>query len=305
MFKKLIILAAITVSVLYAQPNFPQLSGRVVDEVGVLDKGQNAALSQKLESIEKNSGAQVVVVILKTLDGYEIADYGYRLGRHWGIGQKGANNGVLLIYAPREKKIRIEVGYGLEGKLTDAMSHKILDVAVVPKIKQKDIFGGLDAGVSEIGVVIGGTKYSKNELNNSGNNTKVSEEEYQDGLYIVLGVAFFPLLLFVSWITRASIPNKTIRKAINAPFASIMAVAASWALFSEIIVSVIVGVLFFGIGILLSDRPKINRRDGEYGSSSFDSSGFSSGSSFSSSSSSDSFSGGGGDFGGGGASSDT
>ena len=104
-----------------AEPSFPALTGRVVDDAHILDAAARAAIERKLAAFETKSGRQVVVATLPSLQGYEIEDYGYRLGRHWGIGEKGSNNGALLIVAPNERRVRIEVGYGLEGTLTDAV----------------------------------------------------------------------------------------------------------------------------------------------------------------------------------------
>ena len=101
---------------------FPRLTGRVVDEAGILDAATRAELTQKLADLEAKSTDQLVVVTLRSLQGTSIEDYGYQLGRAWQIGQKGKNNGVLLIVAPNERKVRIEVGYGLEGTLTDAIT---------------------------------------------------------------------------------------------------------------------------------------------------------------------------------------
>src|SRR5215510_9002444 len=95
--------------------DFPRLTGRVVDEAGILDPQTKAALEQKLADFEAKTTGQFVVVTLKSLQGTSIEDYGYQLGRAWGIGQKDKNSGVLLIVAPNERKVRIEVGYGLEG----------------------------------------------------------------------------------------------------------------------------------------------------------------------------------------------
>ena len=121
--------------------HFPELTGRVVDEAGVLPADQKAELSQRLKALEEKNGRQLVVVTLKSLQGQEISDYGYQLGRHWGIGQKGQNNGVLLIVAPEEHKVRIEVGYGLEPILTDALSSNIIQTKILPKFRAGDVPG--------------------------------------------------------------------------------------------------------------------------------------------------------------------
>ena len=139
-----------------AAPNFPALSGRVVDKADLLTPEQEAAISAKLAEHEKKTTNQLVVVTLPSLQGYEIRDFGYQLGRHWKIGQKDKNNGVLLIVAPKERKVAIEVGYGLEGTLTDALSKIIIEQSITPRFRKKDMAGGIMAGVDDILKVLGG-----------------------------------------------------------------------------------------------------------------------------------------------------
>ncbi len=139
-----------------AEPSFPALTGRVVDEAGVLDPAARSRIEDKLEQLESKTSTQLVVVTLKSLQGYDIADYGYRLGRHWGIGQKKLNNGALLIVAPAERKVRIEVGYGLEGTLTDAISRLIIENAILPRFRTGDFSGGIERGVDDLVQVLSG-----------------------------------------------------------------------------------------------------------------------------------------------------
>ena len=134
----------------FAAPTFPQLTGRVVDDAHILSPDVQAQLTQKLADLEQRTSRQLVVVTLPSLQGYEIEDYGYQLGRAWGIGQKKLNNGVLFIIAPNERRVRIEVGYGLEPVLTDALSSVILNEAVLPKFKSGDMQGGIVAGTNAI-----------------------------------------------------------------------------------------------------------------------------------------------------------
>ena len=129
-----------------AAPTFPALTGRVVDDAHILSPMARAELDQELGALELKNSRQLIVVTLPSLQGYDIADYGVQLGRKWGIGQKQTNNGVLFIIAPNEHKVRIEVGYGLEGVLTDAMSNVIIEREVVPRFRQKDMEGGVVAG---------------------------------------------------------------------------------------------------------------------------------------------------------------
>ena len=135
---------------LAAAPTFPALTGRVVDDANILSPQVEAGLTTKLENLDKSTGRQLVVVTLPSLQGYEIEDYGYQLGRTWGIGQKGTNTGALLIVAPTERKVRIEVGYGLEPILTDALSSVIIQTAVLPKFKAGDLEGGVTAGTDAV-----------------------------------------------------------------------------------------------------------------------------------------------------------
>lgn len=130
--------------------SFPPLSGRVVDEAGLLDAATRAALTQTLADLETRSTDQLVVVTLRSLRGTSIEDYGYRLGRAWQVGQKDKNNGVLLIVAPNERKVRIEVGRGLEPIMTDAMSRIIIENAIAPQFKRGDYPAGITAGVRDI-----------------------------------------------------------------------------------------------------------------------------------------------------------
>jgi uncharacterized protein len=143
-------LALLVGQALAAAPTFPALSGRVVDAANILSPQVETDLTTKLENLEKTTGRQVVVATVPDLQGYEIEDYGYQLGRTWGIGQKGTNTGALLIVAPNERKVRIEVGYGLEPILTDALSSVIIQTVVLPKFKAGDLQGGVTAGTDAI-----------------------------------------------------------------------------------------------------------------------------------------------------------
>jgi uncharacterized protein len=156
----LILLPILASSALASEPKFPPLTGRVVDDAGVLDSRTVGELTLMLADHERDTGQQVVVVTLHSLQGYTIEDYGYQLGRHWGIGQKGVNNGALLIVAPKEHKVRIEVGYGLEGTLTDAISSTIIQNYILPSFKRGDYSAGIVAGTTSILSVLGGNSLS-------------------------------------------------------------------------------------------------------------------------------------------------
>ncbi|MDP3379012.1 MAG: TPM domain-containing protein [Brevundimonas sp.] len=133
-----------------AQSAFPQLTGRVVDEANLLSPAKEAELEARLAALERDTSDQLVVVTVRSLGGYDIADYGTQLGRHWQIGQKDGDNGVLLIVALEERKIRIEVGYGLEGILTDALSALIIHEQITPAFKVGGFERGIEQGVVAI-----------------------------------------------------------------------------------------------------------------------------------------------------------
>jgi len=143
-------LALIALATPVAAQTFPPLTGRVVDQAHLLSPEQVQDLTSKSAALESQKGAQFVVATVNSLEGYPVEDYGYRLGRAWGIGQKGKDNGVILLVAPNEHKVRIEVGYGATPYITDAMSGLIIRENVIPRFKQNDYGGGIEAGADAI-----------------------------------------------------------------------------------------------------------------------------------------------------------
>ena len=136
--------------------SFPSLTGRVVDNAHILSPPTIQSLNQQLEAYENGTSNQVVVATISSLNGDSIDDYGYQLGRHWNIGQKGKDNGVLLIVAPNERKVRIEVGYGLEPLLTDAASSQIVNEVILPDFRAGHMEQGVVEGTQAILSVLGG-----------------------------------------------------------------------------------------------------------------------------------------------------
>jgi uncharacterized protein len=145
-----ILLAALWAGAALAAANFPPLTGRVVDQAKILSAVTIADLERKLADLEQKSGIQLVVATVPSLGGEEIEPYANELFRAWKLGEAKKNNGVLLLIAPNQRRVRIEVGYGLEGTLTDAVSSIIISNAIAPRFRAGDFNGGVTRGVDDI-----------------------------------------------------------------------------------------------------------------------------------------------------------
>ena len=174
--------------------DIPVLSGRVVDQAGVLSPAAKRELETTLAAHENNTTNQLVIVTTRSLGGRAIEEYSLELGRRWGIGQKDKDNGALLVVAPNDKQVRIEVGYGLEGTLTDALCGVIINRYVIPEFKKGDIEGGVKIGAQKILAVLEGDESVKRQLDKEG---ETPVETYG----IIAGMA----LLFASGILGAAL----------------------------------------------------------------------------------------------------
>ncbi|CAN5188655.1 hypothetical protein BH10PSE9_BH10PSE9_13830 [soil metagenome] len=194
-----IIAALASASAAVAAPKFPALSGRVVDEANILPAATRSALDAKLAALEAATTDQFVVVMLASLQGYEIADFGYQLGRAWGIGQKDKNNGVLLIVAPKERDVRIEVGYGLEGDLTDAVTKLIIENSILPKFRAGDMAAGIAAGVDDIIRVLTGDAATFKQRAAEQQKSYEAKRPDDRGGFSLSGILFIIVILIVLW----------------------------------------------------------------------------------------------------------
>ncbi len=187
---------------------FPALTGRIVDEAGLLDAADRASITESLAGLETKTTDQLVVVTLKSLQGTSIEDYGYQLGRRWQIGQKDNNNGVLLIVASTERKVRIEVGYGLEGTLTDALTKIIIENAILPLFKTGDFPGGIKRGVNDIVQVLGGDAegLQRRIAQEASPNVAPPKVKFPLWLAIVLVLGGIGLLIFCATTRGAACP---------------------------------------------------------------------------------------------------
>ncbi len=194
----LLMLVAVLCALPASAQTFPALSGRVVDAANIIPDDREAALAAKLAATEQASGRQFVVATIPSLEGYPIEDYGYRLGRAWGIGEKGANTGLLLIIAPNDRKVRIEVGYGLEPIMTDALSSVIINRQILPAFKAGDMPAGIDAGADAI---IAQLKLSPEEAAARAKKL-TAEPETQIDIGTIIFLAFFFLFFILPLFRR-------------------------------------------------------------------------------------------------------
>jgi uncharacterized protein len=173
-----------------AEPKFPPLTGRIVDDARILSADDRQQLEATLKELEGKSSDQIVIYTAPSLQGYEIEEFGYRLGRAWKIGQQGVNNGIVLIVAPNERKVRIEVGRGLEPLMTDALSSTIIQNAILPGFRRGDFPGGIKAGVRDIKDVLLG---DAEEVKKRARALKPRSDQQTD----ILPLIIFAIILFV------------------------------------------------------------------------------------------------------------
>jgi uncharacterized protein len=276
----------------------PPLSGRVVDQTGTLSASDAAALTQQLKDLETRKGSQVAVLIVPTTEPEAIEQFSIRVAEAWKIGRKKIDDGALLIVAKNDHKLRIEVGYGLEGALTDVTARRIIDEIIVPRFKTGDFTGGISAGVDRIIRVIDGEPLPapKPEVSHS--------NEVSDNL---LNIIFSPFGL-IGYVAIAGVMRHLLGRLLGSGATAGVIGALAWFLLGSMIVTVVLGVAaffvtMFGDSIMAaSQEASRNARRGSGGGWSSGSSSSWSGGSSSSSSDSGGFSGGGGSFGGGGAS---
>ncbi|ASJ75059.1 TPM domain-containing protein [Granulosicoccus antarcticus] len=229
----------------YAQDDLPALTGRVVDLAKLLDSAQETALSAQLEAHESQTSNQLVVVTLPSLNGNQIADYANRLGRFWEIGSAEDDNGVLLLIAPSERKVRIEVGYGLEGALTDSLSSIIIQREILPPFRSNNYALGIQQGVDAIiGAIAGEYKAPANSGSASNNSDPFSEKVGNFIPLIFIAMVAVPELLRRRGLTKAA------KGAFPAGFAGLMisVVTGNFLIGLAVAVVAFLFVYFFGSG---------------------------------------------------------
>jgi uncharacterized protein len=173
----------------------PALSGRIVDRAEILSPETEASLSARIEAHEQATTDQIVIVTLPDLMGRPIEDWGLMLGRGWGIGQAGRDNGIIFLIAPNERELRIEVGYGLEGSLPDATAHEIIQSDIIPHFKQGDMEAGISAGLDAILAALAGTYQPAALVSGNGFNWSAFGDKYAP---FIIPLVWFIAVLSVS-----------------------------------------------------------------------------------------------------------
>jgi len=263
----------------------PPLSGRVVDQTGTLSSGDIASLTQKLKDLETRKGSQVAVLIVPTTQPETIEQFSIRAAEAWKVGRKKIDDGALLVVAKDDRKLRIEVGYGLEGSLTDVTANRIINENIVPKFRTGDFSGGVDAGVDRIIAVIDGEKLP----------APVPREQNPD-LFSHLDPTN-PFVLFALIIMGGILRSVLGRLVGSAATGGVVGVLA-WFVAGSLAASFILGIVAFFLTMFAETMLSSGGRGGYIGGGGWSGGG----GSFSGGSSGGGFSGGGGSFGGGGAS---
>jgi len=271
----------------------PPLVGRVVDQTGTLGSGDVASLNQTIRDFESRKGSQIAVLIVPTTDGEAIEQFSLRVAEAWKIGRKKIDDGAVLVIAKNDRHLRIEVGYGLEGALTDVTTKRIIDEEITPKFKSGDFAGGVSAGVSKMIRVIDGEKLPAPEPPHWQNT----------GLFDVSDM-FNPFLLIPVFLlggVMRSMLGRLVGSAVSGGVVTLVA----WFLFGSLLAAIVAG-LIATVFVLFNDAVASpmtggRSRGGGWSGGSSGGSWSSGGGGWSGGSSSDS-GGGGGSFGGGGAS---
>ena len=277
----------------------PPLTGRVVDLTGTLSSDQIAAQTQRLKDLEKRKGSQVAVLIVPTTQPETIEQYSIRVADAWKIGRRKIDDGALLVVAKDDHKLRIEVGYGLEGALTDVAARRIIDEVIVPQFRRGDFDGGITAGVTRIIGVIDGEPLP----------APAPEVSHGENLsWLEFFNPLNPFVIFAVFVVGAimrSLFGRLIGSVASGGVIGVLAFYLAGSIAAAGLIWVIISALtFFADAIFAANQGAIRsaRRGGWSGGSySGGAGGWSSGSSWSGSDSGG-FSGGGGSFGGGGAS---
>ena len=278
-----VLLLAATLS--RAEVAVPLLKSHVTDLTATLSVGEVTQLEQKLAAFEKAKGSQVAVLIVPATHPETIEQYALRVAETWKLGRKGIDDGVLLLIAKNDRTLRIEVGYGVEGALPDAMAKRIIAEIIVPQFKAGNFIAGIDAGINAIlGSLKGESLPQPSTKNGPGNSS---------GMHILLD-NFIPIL--IGLIVLGRMLQTLLGRLVGAAITSIGVGFIGWLFFSSVVAAIFIAVVVFFISLFQSTGSGLYRNGRNWPDNGFRNGGFGS------SGSGGGFSGGGGGFGGGGAS---
>ena len=225
-----------------AIPPAPPLENPIVDQASILNEQQKNDLAQLINSERLQTSHQIAILTIASLEGESLEDYSIKTARKWGIGEKKKNNGVLLLVALNDRKLRIEVGTGLEGSLTDARASRIIRNVIVPEFKQGDYYGGINNGVVEI----------KNAIHGDAETATLNSAESQDVGFIDVAEALFygvaAIFMVLSWIISILARTKTWWA--GGMFGGVVALIIV-IFFGLVLLSIIAGVFLIILGLLL------------------------------------------------------
>lgn len=168
------------------KPNPPRL---VNDFAKALSAEEVAALERKLVAYDDSTSSQITLVIVPTTQPYDISDYAFRLGRAWGVGEQGKNNGIVLLWAPNDRKVFIATGYGLEGAIPDVIAKRIVSDVIIPEFRNERYYQGLDLGIDNI------IKYASGEYKAD---PSASDGEGESPGFLIFVVAFIIIIIIIS-----------------------------------------------------------------------------------------------------------
>ena len=273
--KAALLLVVVFVSSAFAEVAVPPLRARVTDLTGTLTPDQRQSLEQQLAAFEAKRGSQIAVLLVPTTQPEAIEQYGIRVAETWKLGRKGVDDGVLFLVALNDRALRLEVGYGLEGAIPDAVANRVIDEIVVPYFKQGDFYGGIRAGVDRVIRLVDGEALPPPQARD----TSWSRFER------IMPFAFIGVIV-IGGLLRA-----ILGRLVGAGAAAGIAAVVTWLVVSSLLAAVIFGMVVFALTLLGGFRT----RGGGYG-------GWSSGGGGGFGGGGGGFGGGGGGFGGGGAS---
>jgi uncharacterized protein len=229
----LCVLALVT----HAQVPVPPLSARVTDLTGTLSPEQRAALEQRLAAFESRKGSQIVVLMVPTTEPETIEQYGIRAGEQAKVGRKNVDDGAILIVALKDRALRIEVGYGLEGVLPDITAKRIIEEHIVPRFRQGDFYGGIEAGVTRIMSVVEGEPLPPPRSADRGRSNGVSVQTL-----LLIG---FMLIFVVGSILRA-----TFGRFLGSSIIGGIGALAGWIMMGSLLVGIVLGIIALFLSLM-------------------------------------------------------